>query len=479
MRFRVGFLAPALLTASLAVALAGCDRAGGAREIDPPSTSITTATSVDDTVHRAGSSASALVARLNDLRKRGQFEVFASEALEAASAEHSVAAVRILAVEALLASGQDEAADDLALETASLALAASDTATAGQSLRLWTVARFRQSKSLADERFVRLVRKLPAADTSAELPRFWLDALGDKVAYRVESTAGRSSSISAAGGEAGSLAVELSAIEARANGVSMPLVFIDTGAQHNLMTVEAARRAGVVLGSSSTHLVGFAGLNARPGVIRSLELGGITLHDVPVLVGQPKPLVSAGGQMTLGIELMHHVRFTIDYPLARVSAEPALAPAVRTAASWEIPVWTFSQACLAQVEMPSGQMGRALVDTGDRRGTYVSRRWARRNVPRFARPDAGLIFKFKQRDLVIDEMKLGSRPLEDWAVLDTLPAALEKLDLVDVLLGHDLLSGYRLTIDLRRRVFELGDSEAATAQESTNAAPTRPTAAED
>jgi Aspartyl protease len=478
MRLRVDFFAVTLLMTLFAVALSGCDRAGGAREIDPRSAAITPEAQAE-AVHRAGSPASELVVRLNELRKRGQFEAFTSAALDASAAASAVAPVRILAVEALLASGQDEAADDLALETASLALAAQDTATAGQSLRLWTVARFRQSKPLADERFVGLLRRLPAADALAELPRFWLDALGDKVAYRVEATDGHSSSIGAASGPAGSLAAELSAIEARANGVTMPLVFIDTGAQHNLMTVEAARRAGVALGSSSTHLVGFAGLNARPGVIRTLELGGIALHDVPVLVGQPKPLVSAGGQMTLGIELMHHVRFTIDYPLARVSAVPAIAPAVRSIASWEIPVWTFSQACLAQLEMPSGQMGRALVDTGDRRGTYVSRRWARRNVPGFARPDAGLVFKFKPRDLVIDEMKLGSRPLEDWRVFDTLPAALEKLDLVDVLLGHDLLSRYQLTIDLRRRVFELSDREAASSPESTNAAVGLPTAAED
>ena len=48
--------------------------------------------------------------------------------------------------------------------------------------------------------------------------------------------------------EAGSVGDELNAIRARVNGVDMPLVFIDTGSQHNLMTVAAARATGVRFG---------------------------------------------------------------------------------------------------------------------------------------------------------------------------------------------------------------------------------------
>ena len=50
---------------------------------------------------------------------------------------------------------------------------------------------------------------------------------------------------------------------------------------------------------------------------------------------------------------------------------------------------------------------------------------------------------------------LGGRALADWPVTALLPSALEKADLVDVLLGQDLLAPYRVTIDLTRRYIYL------------------------
>src|SRR5262249_38679118 len=82
-------------------------------------------------------------------------------------------------------------------------------------------------------------------------------------------------------------------------------------------------------------------------------------------------------------------------------------------------------------------------------------RWARRHLPRFERPRTKLVFKFKPRDLAIDFVELGNQPLRDWTVTDTIPAVLERLDLVDVLVGRDLLGGYELTIDLPARVLRL------------------------
>jgi predicted aspartyl protease len=133
-------------------------------------------------------------------------------------------------------------------------------------------------------------------------------------------------------------------IAATVNGTPLSRVFIDTGAQHTLITKAAAREAGVTLGSSEVQLVGFARLKARPGFVDTLKIGNLTLHDVPVLVGDSTPLVAAKGQMALGTELMHHVRFTIDYPRSRVIAQPADSPVAPTVGqpSWEIPLWTFS-----------------------------------------------------------------------------------------------------------------------------------------
>ena len=122
---------------------------------------------------------------------------------------------------------------------------------------------------------------------------------------------------------------------------------------------------------------------------------------------------------------------------------------------WEIPLWTFSQACLAQGRTATGIYGRVLVDTGNRAGTFVSPRWARRHVPRFDRPASKLVFKFKPRDLAVDFVDLGNQPLRDWRVMDKIPAVLEHLDLVDVLVGRDLLGRYQLTIDLPGRALQL------------------------
>jgi hypothetical protein len=154
---------------------------------------------------------------------------------------------------------------------------------------------------------------------------------------------------------------------------------------------------------------------------------------------------------------MHHVRLTLDYPQRQVFVQPADGPAAAACGErvWEIPVWTFSQACLVQGRLATGAQARVLVDTGDRAGTFVSSRWARRNVPRFARPGPPMVFKFKPRDLAISALELGNASLRDWPVADTMPGGLERLDLVDVLVGHDLLRHFQLTIDLRERVLRL------------------------
>jgi hypothetical protein len=204
-------------------------------------------------------------------------------------------------------------------------------------------------------------------------------------------------------------------------------------------------------------LVGFANMGARAGLLKTLELGSLTLENVPVLVGDSAPLVAAKGQMALGTELMHHVRFTLDYPRRRVFADPPDGPpsVEDKQPAWEIPLWTFPQACLTQGQVAGGGMARVLVDTGDRAGTFISARWARRSLKRFERPDSKLIFKYKQRNLSLDELELGNQVLYDWGVVDTIPKELERLDAVDVLLGHDLLWPYQLTIDMGRRVLRL------------------------
>ena len=441
----------------LLLAVAGCGRAGSAvdenRAAAAPAPVVTDVAADREVEADDDAPDNALIPRLERLRKRGQFNQFVDATLAAAETEAPDAALQLLKAEALLAIGRHEAAGEVALAAGQLALASDDLPAAGQSLKLFSVARFRQHQSLDDPVFDGVLARLPADDAAADLLRFWRGAIAQRVPYQLDSSASEPTEVQARP----SSPTALCAIEARANGVLQPLVFIDTGAQHSLMTTAAARRAGVTIGETATQLVGFAGLHARPGVLETLQLGGLTLHNVPILVGDAAPLVALNGQMTLGTELMHHVRFTVDYPAERVLAEPADrdGSVAESESNWQIPLWTFSQACLVQGRTASGAGARLLVDTGNRTGTFVSARWARRNLPRYQPPDAGLVFKFKQRDLKIETLEFGDQSLDDWPVVDMLPGPLERLDLVDVLVGHDLLRSYRVTLDVAGRTLLL------------------------
>jgi aspartyl protease len=470
-----------LLMGLLPAVFTGCGRAGGPLESTPThsapphsATSLTSADSVTATEPPAQvdlpSEHDNPIRGLELLRRRGQFEEFVNATLNAAAenadGEHGNSPdLQLLKTEALLAVGRDAEAEAAARSAATLALDQANTAMSSRALKLWATARFRQRKPLADSLATEILTRLPADDPDAQTLRFWSDSLGQRTPYEVVSASDAApAEIQSARAASGTISAELNAIEAQANGVTMPLVFIDTGAQHTLMTTSAAQAAGVAIGPSDTILIGFSGLKARPGVLANLRLGSLSLHDVPVLVGNSAPLMTARGQMALGTDLMHHVRFTLDYPSRRVLAEPAESPRVVNQGQprWEIPLWTFSQACLARGQLPDGATARVLIDTGDRAGTFVSSRWARRTFSPLALPNSTMVFKYKHRGLALDTMELGGYTLRDWPVVDRIPRELERLDLVDVLVGRDLLGKYQVTIDLGQRVLQLqGDSGAS------------------
>ncbi len=456
--------------AVLVAAIAGCSRAGDAPEKRlsadsqdqrPPATHTIEESIPSDDVPLD------IVGRLDQLRVLGRFEEFIDGALVAAEAQPDRAALQLLKSEALLASGLSSECEDSARHSATLAADNAELELSVQALKLWTAARFRQSKSLDDPLLTELLPKLPRGDASVRMLEFWRDFLANRTPYRLASAPTDPVEMIPADAARGSIPFELGAIQARANGTIMPLVFIDTGAQYTLMTAEAAQAAGVTVGDSGTQLIGFRGLTARPGVIETLELSDLVLYDVPVLVGDSAPLVALDGQMSLGTELMHHVRFHIDYPARRVMAEPAGRVSVKPLPPpiWDIPVWTFSQICLARGQLAAGPMARVLVDTGNRAGTFVSYRWARRHMPQLGGATSSLVFRFKKRNMTLDMLELGSQSLTTWPVADTMPTELDRLNQVDVILGHDLLWPYQLTIDLRRRVFELRPGTSPPADE--------------
>ncbi len=446
-----------LLAAKLALALAlavasGCSKAGGANDAASRPLSTEPAVVLEQTFESIESQEP--VNRLERLRSAGRFDEFVAAAVVASDERPQDARLQLLRGEALLAAGRNEEAEQAALRAAMIA--GKQPEFAAQAIRHWTTARLRQGGSLDAPKLLPALIQQARDEPAGSMLRFWQGELDGRRTYRLAQSNLPAASLPLTKVAADSVPHVLAAVEARVNGVSLPLAFIDTGGQHTLMTAAAARDAGVHIGSSSTQLTGFIGLSAQAGLIDTLALGSLVLHDVPVLVGDSPPLVAARGQMSLGTDLMHHVRFTIDYPARQVMAEPATRPrATASEPAWLIPVWTFPQICLARGEMPDGAAARVLVDTGNRAGTFVSYRWARRNLPQLEGPSASMVFRYKKRDLTLDALELGSGRLTDWPVVDTIPTELDRLHLVDVMLGCDLLAPYRLTIDLPARVLEL------------------------
>jgi hypothetical protein len=428
------------LLTSLVLAV-GCGRAGDAA---PSPNRNTTRVSAD-----------ASATQLESLRNSGRFEDFASESLIAAEKHPNDATISLLKCESLLSVGHNQEAEQAALEAAILARDSGDAELAGLALKLWCTARFRQGASLEDPAVARLLAE-PELAAGTTVLRDWRQALNSQSPYRM-ATSASATGVPMSQAAEGTLAFELAAFEGNAGGVRLPYVFIDTGAQHTLMTKDAARAAGVKLGNATTQLTGFAGLSAQAGLIPQLELGGLVLHDVPVLVGDSPPLVAAEGQMSLGTDLLQHLRFCVDYPARRVTVESARQADNRRyhPDTWFIPLWTFSQVCLARGEIEGQAPARVLVDTGDRAGTFISYRWARHNLPELAGPSASMVFRYKKRNLTLPDLLLGTQTLPAWPVIDTMPRELDRLHLVDVMMGRDLLRSYRLTIDLPDRVLKL------------------------
>jgi hypothetical protein len=436
--------------ACLCTALAtGCSKSGGAAQAGASGGS------------NSADAAAMLTTQLDELRSAGRFEQFVDRALVASDDHPYDLKLALHKCEALLASGRNQEAEQAALEAAKLANDFAEPALAGLALKLWNTARFRQAGKLDDPDVADLLSRHAADGASVEMLTFWQQALSTRSPYRLVSPTAAPLEMKLAQAAVGSLPYELAAFEARAGGATLPLVFVDTGAQHTLMTLDAAKAAGVRLGGGSTRLTGFAGLTAQPGLIEKLDLGGLILHDVPVLVGDSPPLLAAGGQVSLGTDLLQHVRFCIDYPARRVTVEPAGQADRRNYSpqTWSIPLWTFSQICLARGEIDGQARARILVDTGDRAGTFVSYHWARRNLPQLEGPSTSMVFRFKKRNLTLPHLAIGTQTLPAWPVVDTIPRELDRMQLVDIMMGRDLLKRYRLTIDLPGRVLKLEQSE--------------------
>jgi predicted aspartyl protease len=387
----------------------------------------------------------------------GTLSTFVKTAL---NSEETSGAIRLelMRIEALLASGRPDQAEAIAAKLCKTSPAASDRPTQVAAHKLRLIAQLRQQKSptacahltagsLFDPGLAPIARWQQALDE-----RTPYQIAGDPATVPLQKTAIWS----------GLLSHDLESIEAHVNGKPMPTAFIDTGAQWTVITTEAATQAGVKIGDARFPLIGFSSTEARPAVLNELTIGTMTIRDVPVLVADTKALAAANGQLTIGRDLLVHLVVTIDpqdgvVTVGEAKLDEGSAPkGVSDENTWMIPIWNFSAACLAEAEFNGGS-ARVLIDTGNSVGTFISGRWAERVLPevRLGRRPPTLWFKGQRFEL--PEFELAGQKIAHWPVVDSLPAELERLDAIDLVIGRDLFGAYRTTIDLRNRRLVLSD----------------------
>jgi hypothetical protein len=232
----------------------------------------------------------------------------------------------------------------------------------------------------------------------------------------------------------------------------LPLVFVDTGAQYTILSATAARAAGVMTAGHGSPLVGFAKFSATPGLIPELRLGDLVIHDVPVFVGESPALARARGQMAIGNDLLEHLRVTLDLATDRATVEPAAGAAslgeFDSAKGWQARLWSFPQTCLAEAYIGDDRYARVLIDTGNWEGTFVSRRWAERQGIDIRAASNPLLRYFDLHARSRVGLELGGQTFDDHPLSGPLPAALDRLNLFDMIVGHDVLDRQRVTIDL-------------------------------
>ncbi len=394
-------------------------------------------------------------------------------ALDGANRAPADTAVQLAKVEALLGLGRPQAAAEAAIELAdrlagdAVALPAAvksapDAASTKNrqdlacALRLWMTARLRQALPLDEPRVQAHMNRLSAEPALSAL-RFWSESLAGRAPYRI-----------AGGSLPAALELkrstvwsrfhsrQLEGIEAAIGDATLALVFIDTGAQYTMLSVAAARAAGVVAAGRSSEMVGFATFDAVPAMIPELRLGSLVVRDVPVFVGDSPALARAKGQMAIGTDLLHHLRFTLDLDAGRAAIEPTAGALPLgqhpPAGAWQVRLWPLAQTCLAEAHLAGNRYARVLIDTGNWEGTFVSARWARRNDVSLSWERLGLWVPLGPQAGVLSGLELGGHDFDEHPVRGRLPAELDRLDLLDIIVGHDVLDHHRLTIDLAERL---------------------------
>lgn len=398
--------------------------------------------------------------RLELYQKVGDYGRYVSESLSLADRYPQSAPLRIHKIEALLATGKIEQAEELARKQATGVGLFGLPATSIQARKLWLVARLRLGKPLGSKEASN--RLPPAVHPELALANYWIEKLKDRAPYRWEGKSSGELELARAGVLMGLAPYAMHGIRVKINGVEVPLAIVDTGASHTLVSTRTAKETGIDVGTTSRSAAGSLSFSARPGYAKEIDFGGVILKDIPLNVGNPPPLVMTQARMAIGVDIMHHLRFIIDYPKKQVRVmtheEADKAPVSKE--TWDIPLWTFAEHCLSQSRLPDGSFARTLIDSGNFATTLVWPEWGRQHMPNHRGRSASMLaYAFTNPQSKLEGIELGGRTLPTWPVMDMPPVTLQGVDLLDLLMGHDLLSQYCVEIDMRHRRLRLTSPE--------------------
>lgn len=395
--------------------------------------------------------------RLELLQKVGRFDEYTADASRLAEEHPESAELQLHKIEALLGTGRRA---DAAALAARLAKGPYPEDLRAEALRSWVLARIRDGEPMTDPalRSAAVERLWRRSDLA--VAAYWRDALAGRRPYRLAAPhASTTVSLAKVSVLFGLVPNKMHGVAVKVNGVEVPLAIIDTGASHTLIGEGVAQSAAVAVGEDARTAFGSLSFTARPGFIRELAIGDLVLHDVPVSVGNPPPFLVTKAELALGIDVMHHVQFTLDYAANKVHVSPAQAaakPDARETEVWDIPLWTFTDHTMTQAQTAKGGFARVLIDSGNFAQTLVWPIWARGNIADHPGPAGSMfVYALSNPRHKLRGLSIAGKTLPDWPVVDMPPFTLKGVDLLDVLMGHDLLSQYKVTIDLVQRRLRL------------------------
>jgi len=393
------------------------------------------------------------------MRMTGDFEQYTVTAKEFASKHKDSPRLQLEYIRSLFGSGQLSKAESETLRAIEQIGASSSESVDryGESFVVhWILSRCRQGKTLRSAELDQVLAQIPIHEMALKLLHFWREHLADSPALAVNPSVTTTK-------------VELRPdptgvphlISAGINGKAFSRLLVDTGAACTCLRKKTATEAGVVFDPSTNKaLMGFWEFPAQAGYVKELQIGDITVRNVPVLVGDSFPFSSFRLDGALGMDLMHRLRFTLDYAGNTLHVSRAggrLPESSGDHSPWDIPVWTFPFITLAEGKFAEDKRVRVALDTGNYGGGMVTPEWAKRNLPEYAAPEGlGKLFSaFSPKTYKLKGLEIAGVPLPEWPVTVTPRHRREFAALFDVWLGYDLLGQYNTTIDMNRRILRL------------------------